>query len=69
MEHNTQQDQLAIQNDSIWMNYFTELYSYFAKNSDQNKTHAKWKTLELAIKDNQNHLDASITEQELTEGL
>uniref|UniRef100_A0A671UAW8 ribonuclease H n=1 Tax=Sparus aurata TaxID=8175 RepID=A0A671UAW8_SPAAU len=65
----TQQDQLAIQNGSIWMNYFTELYSNFAKNSDQNKTHAKWKTLELAIKDNQNPLDASITEQELTESI
>uniref|UniRef100_A0A671U6T8 ribonuclease H n=1 Tax=Sparus aurata TaxID=8175 RepID=A0A671U6T8_SPAAU len=51
------------------MNYFTELYSNFAKNSDQNKTHAKYKTLELVIKDNQNPLDASITEQELTESI
>ena len=51
------------------MNYFTELYSNFAKNSNQNKTHTKWKTLELVIKDNQNPQDASITEQELTESI
>ena len=64
----TQQDQLAIQNGSIWMNYFTELYSNIAKNSDQNKTHTKWKTW-LVINNNPNPLDASIIEQELTEGI
>ena len=51
------------------MNYFTELYSDITKNSEKNKIHAKWKTLELVIKDNQNPLDASITEQELMESM
>ena len=49
--------------------HYSELHSNLARNCDQNKTHAIWKTLELVIKDNQNPLDASITEQELTESI
>ena len=50
------------------MNYFTELYSDITKNSEKNKI-PSGKTLELVIKDNQNPLDASITEQELMESM
>lgn len=62
-----QKDELALQDGNTWTNHFRDLYSNITKNSDQNNIYNKWKTLESALKKNQNPLDYPITEQELTE--
>ena len=66
-----QYQELAIQNSDIWTTHFKTLYHtvQINANTEQSKIQEKLTKLELAIKNNQNPLDSSITEQELSKKL
>ena len=56
---------MAIQDGDTWTNNFQELFKKVVVSSEKNHINKKLQELELAVKDNQNPLDCSITEQEL----
>ncbi|KAI4889447.1 hypothetical protein NFI96_002246 [Prochilodus magdalenae] len=64
-------EELVIQDGDIWTTHFKSLYNQVPNNTTPEQTNitAKLKALERAVKEFQNPLDSSITEQELTHNI